>query len=183
MILFVERDEKKREIFKRELLKKEACSVVYLDESGINHEEVKAYGWGLRKERLYGSKQGRHHSRTSIIAGICNGNVIGKAYFKGHTTTDIFCQWLKEVLVPRLNPGQTIILDNASFHKSKNVVEIVKSAKCEIIYLPPYSPDLNPIEHYWSFLKRKIREKYKSRQNFYKKLNRVLKLQYGTTLS
>jgi transposase len=54
----------------------------------------------------------------------------------------------------------------------------VKSEEYEIIYLPPYSPDLNPIEYYWSFLKRNMREKYKSKENFYKKLVKALKLQY-----
>jgi len=85
--------------------------------------------------------------------------------FKGTCNSDLFNVWLKEMLIPSLRPGQVLILDNASFHRSEKTRTLVESAGCEILFLPPYSPDLNPIEKYWANLKVKIREllnKYKN---------------------
>ena len=59
--------------------------------------------------------------------------------------------------MPEIGPGKVIVLDNASFHKNKRTKELIERAGCRLIYLPPYSPDLNPIEKFWSWLKRKIR--------------------------
>jgi transposase len=60
--------------------------------------------------------------------------------------------------VPELSPGQVVIMDNAKFHKDKRTRELIEGAKCELLYLPAYSPDLNPIERYWSKLKRWLKE-------------------------
>ena len=78
--------------------------------------------------------------------------------FEGTCDTDLFNVWLKQELLPSLTPGQVLILDNASFHKSVATRKLVESFGCEIFFLPPYSPDLNPIEKYWANMKTKIRE-------------------------
>lgn len=78
--------------------------------------------------------------------------------FEGTCDTNLFKVWLKQELLPNLVPGQVLILDNASFHKSIEIRKLVESHNCEILYLPPYSPDLNPIEKYWANMKAKIRE-------------------------
>ncbi len=72
--------------------------------------------------------------------------------------TGLFNIWLKEVLTPQLTPGSVLILNNASFHKSAESRKIVESAGCKLMFLPPYSPDLNPIEKYWANMKNKVRE-------------------------
>jgi transposase len=61
-------------------------------------------------------------------------------------------------LIPELKPGQVVILDNASFHKSKASIEIIEKAGCEVLFLPPYSPDFNPIEKFWANFKKKVKE-------------------------
>ena len=76
--------------------------------------------------------------------------------FEGYTNTDLFNCWLKKSLLPRLEMGDTIILDNASFHKSPETRRLIEEAGCKLIYLPPYSPDLNPIEKVWARLKKII---------------------------
>ena len=81
-------------------------------------------------------------------------------YFKGTCNTELFDICLKQVLIPELKPGQVLILDNASFHKSKTSKRLVEKAGCSLLFLPPYSPDLNPIEKYWANLKVKIRESF-----------------------
>lgn len=71
--------------------------------------------------------------------------------------TDLFNYWLKNFLVKDLKPGQIIVMDNATFHKSEATQRIINSAGCELLFLPPYSPDFNPIEKFWANLKRKIK--------------------------
>lgn len=75
---------------------------------------------------------------------------------EGCVDKKVFIAWLKELLVPTLKPNQVVIMDNASFHKGKEIREIIENAGCKLIYLPPYSPDLNPIENYWAVLKKYI---------------------------
>jgi transposase len=65
----------------------------------------------------------------------------------------------KQPLVPTLTAGKTIAIDNASFHQSQKIKDLIKNVGCELIYLPPYSPDLNPIEHYWHKIKTVVRKK------------------------
>jgi transposase len=86
----------------------------------------------------------------------------------------MFNLWLKEILLPELKPGQTIIMDNAAIHKNKTTEELIKSVNCNLLYLPPYSPDFNPIEQKWGHVKnsvKKIRDKF---ENFNECLERVL---------
>lgn len=71
--------------------------------------------------------------------------------------TELFNFWLVNFLVPVISPGDTVILDNATFHKSEETRRIIQDARCELVFLPPYSPDLNPIEKFWANLKAKIR--------------------------
>lgn len=78
--------------------------------------------------------------------------------FQGTCNTRFFNAWLQQVLIPCLKPGQVLILDNASFHRSKESKALVEAAGCKLMFLPPYSPDLNPIEKYWANIKVKVRE-------------------------
>ena len=78
--------------------------------------------------------------------------------FQGTCNTELFNAWLKQVLIPELKPGQVLILDNASFHRSETSKKLVEAAGCKLLFLPPYSPDLNPIEKCWANLKVKVRE-------------------------
>ena len=77
--------------------------------------------------------------------------------FKGTCNTELFNAWLEKVLIPQLKPRAIVVMDNASFHKSQKTKDLVESANCQLLFLPPYSPDLNPIEKFWALLKAKIR--------------------------
>lgn len=79
-------------------------------------------------------------------------------WFTGSTDTLVFNTWLEHHLLPTLLPGMTIIMDNARFHKSVETADIIERAGCRLLFLPPYSPDLNPIEHRWFPLKHKARK-------------------------
>lgn len=86
-------------------------------------------------------------------------NIIAPLVFEGYTNTDVFITYLDKVLVPLLQKGQVVIMDNAAFHKSPRIKKIIENAGCFLIFLPAYSPDLNPIEHFWYSIKNKFRKK------------------------
>ena len=79
--------------------------------------------------------------------------------FNGTCNTELFNSWVENFLIKELKPGQFIVMDNASFHKSQRTRELIESVGCRIIFLPPYSPDLNPIEKFWANMKRWIKDR------------------------
>lgn len=152
-------------------------NLIYLDESGFDLNMKKEYGWKIKGQRLYDNKSGnRKNKRITVISAYSNQtkDLIAPIYFEGNTDTEIFNQWTQEFLIPELKPNQTLILDNATFHKSSKTRELIESANCKLLYLPPYSPDFNPIEQKWSHVKnqvKKIRDRF---EHFTKCLNEVL---------
>ncbi len=110
------------------------------------------------------------------MSGLCQGKLIAPLTFEGSCNRLVFEKWLEEKLLPELKPGQTIILDNATFHKGEKIRELVESAHCEIEYLPPYSPDLNKIEAYWFPIKNLVRKSKGSINNFRERVDRAVKL-------
>ena len=91
--------------------------------------------------------------------------------FTGSCDTKLFLAWVKEMLVPELKPGQVVVMDNASFHKSPLIKEAIELAGCKLVYLPPYSPDLNPIEKFWANLKRWINQHLPFMEDLYKAIS------------
>ena len=78
--------------------------------------------------------------------------------YSGTANADLFLYWLEKFLLPALKKGQVVVMDNCSIHKSEKVRELIESVDCRLIYLPPYSPDLNPIENYWAVMKNNIKK-------------------------
>jgi transposase len=116
-------------------------------------------GWGIKGKLLAGKKSGKYYKRTNIIAGYVNRNSIAPFVFNGSCNTELFEQWVEQFLIKELKAGQAVVMDNASFHKSGKTKELIESVGCKLIFLPPYSPDLNPIEKFWANMKRWIKEK------------------------
>lgn len=131
---------------------------VYLDESGINQYLYREYARSSRGVKVFGEISGRRFGRQSVIAALKDNKFLAPMCFEGTCDTDLFNIWLKQELLPSLTPGHVLILDNASFHKSATTRKLVESYGCEIVFLPPYSPDLNPIEKCWANMKIKVRE-------------------------
>jgi transposase len=132
--------------------------LVYLDESGIDNTEDYSYGYCKQGERFHALKAGSREQRISMIAALHDRKIIAPLTFEGHCNTAVFEAWVEQCLAPVLQEGQTIILDNATFHKSKKIKELIEKAACELLYLPPYSPDFNDIEHEWFPLKNRARK-------------------------
>ena len=133
--------------------------IVYIDESGIELNTCKDRGWSKRGEKLLGKKSGKYYERTNIIAGYVNRKSLAPMIFNGSCNTSLIEAWVEQFLIKELNPGQVVIMDNASFHKSQKIKDLIESVGCKLIFLPPYSPDLNPIEKFWANMKRWIKGK------------------------
>lgn len=141
--------------------------LVYIDESGIEAGIVKDRGWGKKSQKLAAKKSGKYYERTNIIAGYVNKKSIAPMVFNGSCNTELFNSWVEKFLLKELNAGQFVIMDNASFHKSKKTKELIESVGCKVIFLPPYSSDLNPIEKFWANMKRWIKDKISSFDQLY----------------
>ncbi len=128
---------------------------VYLDEAGMNDNESYEYGWSMKGSRCNGSKSGRRSERTSFIGALNRNSLIASLVFTGSCDSKVFESYIENCLVPELKPGQVIIADNASFHKSKRAKELIEKAGCKLKFLPSYSPDLNPY-FYPQFWERNI---------------------------
>jgi hypothetical protein len=89
----------------------------------------------------------------------------------------MFNLWIKEILLPELKPNQTIIMDNAAFHKNRITQELIESKQCRILYLPPYSPDFNPIEQKWGHVKNAVKKIRDNFESFTECLEMVLRYQ------
>lgn len=103
-------------------------------------------------------------SRVSWIAALKQGQLFAPMTFAGSCNRALLEMWLEECLLPQLQSG--IVIDNATFHRSQAIEEIVAQAGCEVWYLPPYSPDLNKIEHWWFVLKDWMRQRWEEFDNF-----------------
>jgi transposase len=156
----------KRQEFQDRLQRKLPHQIVYVDEAGIDNRDDYAYGYCSVGQRFYGFKSGKRSKRVSWIAALKQRDIFAAMTFTGSCNRDLFEMWLVDCLLPRLQPGDVIVIDNASFHHSQYIEEVVADAGCEIWYLPPYSPDLNQIEHWWFVLKNWMRQRWDEFDNF-----------------
>ena len=131
---------------------------VYVDESGVNTCLVREYGRSLRGTKVQGVKRGRKFQRLNVIGALCNGNHLAIECYS-HTTNSRFIErWFRESLVKAIPKGNTVIMDNASFHRKAKLKVEAEEAGVRVLFLPPYSPDLNPIEKTWANMKRRLRD-------------------------
>ena len=131
---------------------------MYVDESGMDERDEYAYAGSPAGERVYGLKSGRRQGRVNMIAGYRNGQLIAPFTVEGACNRTVFEIWLESCLIPVLQPGEWVILDNATFHHGGCIAELIQAKGAQIVYLPPYSPDLNRIEKCWAWLKSRIRK-------------------------
>jgi transposase len=116
-------------------------------------------GWALRGVKLYKSVRGRRFKRVNVIgARLPNGKHCAVLTYTNSTNSEFFLAWFEMLLLPQLPKGSAIILDNASFHKKNELLQIAQRLGYILIFLPPYSPDKNPIEHSWANMKKWLRK-------------------------
>jgi len=127
--------------------------LVFLDESGAKTNMKRLYGWSARGERLTDSVPGGHWNTTTMISAIRLAAMVTE----GPTDALVFRGFTEHFLVPVLNQGDIVVMDNLSSHKVTGIVEMIETVGAQVWYLPPYSPDLNPIEQMWSKVKSILR--------------------------
>ena len=147
-----------RWLFGRELKKLGDVPVFYLDECGVDHRLYRDYGRAPKGERIYEEVSGKRRERTSIISASQGSKLVAPLVFQGSCNTEVVDVYFEKVLLPALPPGSVIVLDNARFHQSATTARLVETAGCRLLFLPAYSPDLNPIEHLWAAFKTRLRQ-------------------------
>lgn len=160
-----ERDEEKRQDFLEILAKIEEGKRVYVDEAGMDNREDYPYGYCERGERFYALRSGKRTERISWIAALKNQKIFAPLRFRGGCNKDLFEAWVEYCLIPQLEAGDVVIIDNASFHKSTVIRELIEEAECSVLFLPTYSPDFNKIERWWFVLKNWMKQRIHEFEN------------------
>jgi transposase len=132
---------------------------VFVDECSSNTSLAPLYGWARKGERAHQKAPRNWGKNITLISSIGKERGMGASLVvEGSTNGTVFETYLQDVLLPTLKKGQVVVMDNLSAHKGERVRELIEAKGCELIYLPPYSPDFNPIEQAFSKLKSYIRE-------------------------
>lgn len=131
--------------------------LIFFDESGINLSMTRAYGRALTHERVHGSVPKNWGDNITLSAGLTVDGLIAPLRLVGSLDSDIFEAYVEQFVVPELRPGDVVVMDNLSAHKKASVRALITAAGAELVFLPPYSPDLNPIEMVWSKVKAVLR--------------------------
>jgi transposase len=131
--------------------------LVFLDESGVRTDLIRRYGRGRRGVRVMDTAPDGRWQTTTFLAGLRVDGLIAPAVFDGPIDTASFTAWVEQQLVPALRPGDLVILDNLSCHRSPAVQHAVEAVGARLSFLPKYSPDLNPIELCFAKLKAILR--------------------------
>jgi transposase len=150
---------KKREGFVKKIAQEVVEQLVFLDESGANLSMCRRYARGFGGGRVKMAAPFDRGKTFSIIGAVNTEGVVAALYGEWATDGNIFFQFIENVLAPKLTKGQIVIMDNVGFHKINGIEELIKAKGAKLIYLPPYSPDLSPIENMWSKLKSILRKK------------------------
>ena len=135
----------------------DAQRLVFVDECGTNTSLNPLYAWSRRGERAYGEAPRNWGSNVTLLASMTREGMGASIAVEGATTKAVFEAYVEEALAPSLRPGQVVVMDNLSSHKGQRVRELIEGRGCELLFLPPYSPDLNPIERAFAKLKASLR--------------------------
>lgn len=133
--------------------------IVYIDESGFAQSVHRPKGYAPIGKRCYATYNWQIRKQTNAIGALLKGKLLTVGLFHHTINRTIFIQWLKEDLMPKLNKKSVLVMDNARFHIGEDIRQLVVQNGHKLLYLPAYSPDLNPIEQYWAYAKN-IRRKY-----------------------
>ena len=135
-----------------------AARLVFIDESGAHTKFTRLYGRCPVGERLVCAAPHGHYQTTTMIAAVRLGGPRAPWLFDGAMDGEMFLAWVRQGLIPTLQSGDVVVMDNLATHKVQGVRESLEAAGVRLLYLPPYSPDFNPIENMWSKIKHILRK-------------------------
>ncbi len=130
---------------------------MYVDEAGFTSEAVRIHAWAKRGARVCGEHSSQKRPRISVIAAHRKNSFLAPMMFTGTADTALVNAWFEKMLIRELRPNSTIIFDNAAFHNKIQLTQMAQKHGHHILFLPPYSPDFNPIEQDFANIK-KIRQ-------------------------
>ena len=131
---------------------------VFLDETGTATNMARRYGRSPSDRRLVAVVPHGHWRTTTFVAGLRQTGIVAPLVLDGPMTGPAFCAYVEQFLAPALEPGDVVVLDNLAAHRVEGVRQAINEAGASILYLPPYSPDLNPIEPLFAKLKALLRK-------------------------
>lgn len=134
------------------------AKLVFIDETGASTNLARKNGRCRRGKRLRAAIPHGHYKTVTLVAGLRLSGLVAQKTFDRPINAASFEDWVETCLVPGLSPGDVVVMDNLSAHKRPRVEELIDAAGAELRYLPPYSPDLNPIEKAYSKLKAYLRK-------------------------
>jgi hypothetical protein len=120
--------------------------VIYMDESGFSVDAPRDRGYSFKGKRCYGSKDWHSRGRVNAIGAVHHFKIVNICLFEGNINADIFHAWTVNQLIPALPARSVVVMDNASFHKRTDTLKAIRTKGHDVLFLPPYSPDLNPME-------------------------------------
>jgi transposase len=132
--------------------------LVFVDETGAATNMARRYGRSPRGQRLDGPIPHGHWKTTTFVAGLTSRGFVAPYVLDGAMNGTIFLAWIEQMLAPTLVPGDIVVMDNLPAHKVGGVRKAIEAQGAELLYLPPYSPDLNPIEQAFAKLKALLRK-------------------------
>ena len=136
----------------------DARSLVFVDEMGTNTSLSPLYGWAKKGERAYCSVPRNRGKNTTLLSSMSVEGIGPSLAVEGATNREVFETYLERVLAPTLRRGQVVVMDNLTAHKGERIRELIEKRGCELLYLPPYSPDFNPIEEAFAKIKGLLRK-------------------------
>jgi transposase len=148
-----------RKVWLEKLADLPAAKLVFVDESGANTQMTRRYGRSPVGKRLVCSVPQGHYQTTTMIAAARLQGAQAPCLFDGAMDGEMFLAWVKEGLAPGLESGDIVVLDNLATHKVAGVQEAIEAVGARVEYLPPYSPDFNPIENLWSKVKQFLKSR------------------------
>jgi transposase len=135
----------------------DAHRLVFLDESGLKTNMTRLYGRARNGNRCFDSAPCGHWETVTILSSIRLDGTTESLMFEGAVDRKMFDAYIKEGLAPTLRPGDIVIMDNLKAHKSQAARDAIRMHQAEVLFLPAYSPDFNPIEQMWSKMKQVLR--------------------------
>ncbi len=140
---------------------------MYIDESGFAHDMPRTHGYAPVGQRCHGVRDWHARGRTNVIGALMGKFLLTVGLFKTNVNADVFTAWLEQDLLPKLPKNAVLVMDNATFHKRSDTITAIHNAGHTPLFLPPYSPDLNPIEQKWAQAKIIRRKKQCSITNLF----------------
>jgi transposase len=136
----------------------EAERLVFVDEMGTNTSLSPLYAWAKKGQRAYWCVPRNRGANTTVLSTMSAKGMGSSLTVEGATTSAVFEAYVEQVLAPTLRKGQVVVMDNLSAHKGERIRQLIEERGCELIYLPSYSPDFNPIEEAFAKIKALVRK-------------------------